>query len=214
MQGQVLRLGPIGMAAQAPGAGHLTRRQATPTGTGVDQLAMALAGPALGGQGYADLFARAGAAIDPSRCLQALQGLGIERFAGRLPLRRCVGQQAAAAELLQDQTVGAGRAARLVDVLDADQPSPAMGSRIQPTGQGGHQRARMQRAGGRGGEATDIGGLGGCEAGGSQRIKPSCCSSKAWRVLALCSCCSHQLSAKPGGWPLGALPCPLLLRQA
>jgi hypothetical protein len=58
--------------------------------------------------------------------------------------------QAALGQLLQDVLVGAGLAARWVDVFDAHQPGAAMGAGIQPAGQGGDQRARVQRAGGEG----------------------------------------------------------------
>ncbi|MFY8105205.1 MAG: hypothetical protein ACOVK6_13975 [Ramlibacter sp.] len=45
----------------------------------------------------------------------------------------------------------------MVHVLDPDHPGAAVGAGIQPAGQGGDERARMQQAGGRGGEAADVG---------------------------------------------------------
>ena len=51
-------------------------------------------------------------------------------------------------KLLQDEGIGAGHAAGCVHVFDAHQPLPALGARIQPTGQRRHQRSRVQRAGG------------------------------------------------------------------
>ncbi len=66
--------------------------------------------------------------------------------------------QPAGSQLVEDEGIGSGHAARGVDVLDAYQPSPAMGAGVQPARQGGDQRAEMQITARGRGEATDIGG--------------------------------------------------------
>jgi hypothetical protein len=51
---------------------------------------------------------------------------------GRLPQRRVVPVQTEALEGVQDGLRRTGLFARRVDVLNADQPASAVGSRIQP----------------------------------------------------------------------------------
>ncbi len=150
----------------------------------------------LGAQQAGDVGAGAGAAIGLTLGDEVLQRLGIARAALALPHRRRIGQQAAGGQLLQDELVGAGHAARAVDVFDAHQPGAAMRAGVQPGGQGRHQRAGVQRAGVRGREAAHVR----CSAG-VHSSRPSCRSSRARRVLGLASWCSHQVSAMPG-WAL------------
>lgn len=95
-----------------------------------------------------------------------------ERLAGlQQPLRRGVVGRAALAlarhRSIRVQTVGAqagelaldraGRAARPVHVLDAQQPLAAGMARVQPATEGGEQRAQVQRAAGRGRETAAVG---------------------------------------------------------
>ena len=82
--------------------------------------------------------------------------MGIEAMAGGLPLRRRIGDQLQCMELAQDLLVHALRAARRVNVFDADQPGALVGAGIQPGGERCYQRAGMQRAGGRGGKTAGI----------------------------------------------------------
>lgn len=74
----------------------------------------------------------------------------------RLMQHRRIAGHPAGGELLQDELVCARHAAWCVNVFDANQPLPTVGACIKPTGQRSNERARMQRARGRGGKSTDV----------------------------------------------------------
>ena len=73
--------------------------------------------------------------------------------------------------------VGAGHAARRVDVLDAHQPAPAVRARVEPARQRGDQRAGVQRPGGRRREAAAVGAR--LASVAISRSRPACRSSSA-----------------------------------
>jgi len=70
---------------------------------------------------------------------------------------RPVGGEAVAVERREDPALGARDRARLVDVLDPDEPATAGRSRVAAARQRGDQRSEVQRPGRRGGEASDDG---------------------------------------------------------
>ena len=62
---------------------------------------------------------------------------------------------AALASWLDARAHGGQWLVRIEDV-DVHQPLPAVGARVEPTRQRRHQRAGVQRPGGRGGKAADV----------------------------------------------------------
>ena len=86
---------------------------------------MACAVMALRRVGVFDVFARAGAGVGMALRNELVQCLLVKGAACGLPHRRCVGQQAAGGQLLQDDIGRARNAARCVHVFDAHQPAPA-----------------------------------------------------------------------------------------
>ena len=121
-----------------------------PAGAGVGCRSVALCRPTLCGQGGGNVFARADAGVDVPADLQLVQGRLVQMGSARLPLHGRVGVQVALGQLLQDELVCARRAARVIGVFDAHPPLPVVGFGVKPTGQGRHQRARVQGTGGRG----------------------------------------------------------------
>ena len=103
-----------------------------------------------------DLGAGAGAGIGVACGKQLIERALVGFTAPALVDHLAIGVQTAIGQLPQDGLVGAGLAPRCVHVFDAHQPLAAMGARIQPAGQRGHERAGVQRAGGRGREAADV----------------------------------------------------------
>ena len=125
-------------------------------GAGVDQFAVTLLALPLRRQHLGDFLARAGAGVGQSGSQQLVQRLLVQGISFRLQDGRCIGHQAVRVQLREDG-VGRLRAATgLVDILDAYQPAPLMGACVQPAGQCGDQRTRVQRAGGGGGETADV----------------------------------------------------------
>ena len=184
-----------GSDMQTPGAGLATVQAAVfrAAGAGVDQFTVAAAVVPRSSQRLRDLAPGAAAAVGQAGRVQTLQRLRIQRAPIGLAQRRRVRMQAAVGELTQDRVLGAGDAARAVDILDAHQLAPAMCARVQPRGQRRDHRAGMQPAGRRRRKAADIGQTG----ARAHRISPACCSSSARRVISLPSCSSHQPSARP-----------------
>ena len=58
--------------------------------------------------------------------------------------------------MLEYELICAGYTARCVHIFNAHQPLAAVCTSVQPTGEGSNERARMQRARGRGRESTDV----------------------------------------------------------
>ena len=85
---------------------------------------------------------------------------GVVCRARRLPHDRTVPREAIARERGRIARSAPAAAARLVDVLDAQQPFAAARARIAIARERGDQRAEMQRAGGRGREAAAVRGAG------------------------------------------------------
>ena len=104
-----------------------------------------------------NLFARTAAGVGPAFGHQVVQSRLVSIMARGLPEHGFIGHQAASGQLRQQSLVGTWHTARCVHVFHAHQPCAAVGPRIQPTGQCGHQRARMQQTRGRGGETTPVG---------------------------------------------------------
>lgn len=78
-----------------------------------------------------------------------------------LPDDGLVGVEAEAGKGGEDGMACDGMAARLVDILHADQPDATVRPGIEPTGEGCCEGAEMQRAGGRGREPAAVGGRSG-----------------------------------------------------
>ena len=173
-------------------------RQAAAAGARIDALGVPCR-RGLGCRGEREVAPAAAAGIGPAVVLEPGQRPLVERDPIRLSYRRRIGQQAAARQLAEDGLGRAGDVARPVQVLDAHQPAPALGPRIEPRGQRRDQRAGMEQAGGRGREAADV---------GRHRIRsptrPPWRSSRALRVVSLSSCSSHQRRASPSGGFLAA----------
>ena len=105
-----------------------------------------------------DLAAVAAAWVDVAG--KAVVGGLVQVLAAALPDDFAVGRHAQARQQVEDLLGGAGDAAAFVDVFDADQPRAPMGARVEIAGQRGHERAGVQRARGRRGEAADIAAFG------------------------------------------------------
>ena len=137
---------------RAPGG-----RAGRAAGAGVDELVVSRVLDALARQRGLDV-----ACASRRRGRQAVRAAARRARAGRaaprvrLPTRVSSGTQPTGCELREDELVGAGHAARRVDVLDAHQPAAAVRAGVEPAGQRGHQRAGVQRPGGRGREAPDV----------------------------------------------------------
>jgi len=160
---------------QSPGARDAPRRQAVAASARIHRLVMPLGRDAAREQRLADLLARARAGIDAAVGPQAIERTSIGVVPPALPDDRPVGVQAMVRERGEDRRRGARHLAGRVEVFDPQQPSSAMGSGVEKTGQRGDQRAAVQRAGRRWREAADVrvagkardGGRGG--AGGHRR---------------------------------------------
>ena len=144
---------------QPPGAGGLGARAAAlrAAKAGIGQGLAAHGSVASGGVPAGDVFACAGAGVGQARAFQLRERAGVERAPAGLPCRFFIRQQLAGGQLAQDGLPCAGNAARRVHIFNAHQPAALVRARVQPAGQGRHQRACMQQAGGRGGEAACVG---------------------------------------------------------
>ncbi len=80
-----------------------------------------------------------------------------------LEQHRFVGLESAGRELAQDLLAGPGHLARRVEVLDPDDPRAASRARVEPARERRDEGARVQRAGGRGGEPAPVGHRSGSE---------------------------------------------------
>ena len=99
-----------------------------------------------------DLPAGAGAGKRVSPGAQALERGGVTVPAGALADHRSVPVEPQTIELAQDRPVGAGHAARGVEIVHAHQPSASPGARLEEAGQRGDHGTEVQGAGGGGGE--------------------------------------------------------------
>lgn len=119
--------------------------QPVAAGAGVNQLAMAF--PCLPGCGQRprNVLARAGARVGQSAGDQSVQRILIQGASLRLVNRGLVWHQTALRQLFKDDAVCTWHAARAVYIFDAHQPLALMRPGVQPAGQGGYQRARVQR---------------------------------------------------------------------
>ncbi|KAG1247480.1 hypothetical protein G6F68_014182 [Rhizopus microsporus] len=104
-----------------------------------------------------DFAPGAAAAVEQAARGQRVEGGLVSGVALRLPHDVAVPVQAQRVQLRHDGVGGARDGAGGVHVFHAQQPTPAVGARIQPTGQGSHTRARWLRAGGAGGESAYVG---------------------------------------------------------
>ena len=163
--------------------------------SGVGRFCAPRSGVAAGGLRQGNVLAGAGAGVGQARHGQLLQRGLVERPALRLPLRRLVRVQPAGGQLLQDQLVGAGHAARRVHVFHAHQPAPAQRPRVQPTGQRRHQRTRVQRPGGRGGKAAN----------GHAMLRRSTGGVPAWRGASRVIAAAPRTGRRWPELPAGAL---------
>ncbi len=136
--------------AHPPGARAAPRRQAVAAGARV--AVRAVAGE--GGIGQFAPRARTGKGVAVG--LQALERGRVGLGTPALPDDVAVPFEAEASERGDDRVGRAGHRARRIDVLDAQQPVPAMAACLEATADGGDQRAEMQRSAGRGREAADV----------------------------------------------------------
>ena len=104
-------------------------------------------------RGIGDLAARAAAPIGMRA--QLLQRLAVERLAAALVEHFAVPAEAQRGQRAQDVVGRARLHARPVEILHAQEPAPAGGARVEPARQRRHQRAEVQRPGGRGREPAD-----------------------------------------------------------
>lgn len=109
------------------------------------------------GQRAGDELPVAAAGIGLARGDELVERLLIQRAAPRLVRRRLVREQPTGSELFKKGLVGASNAARRVDIFNADEPTASVRTGIEPAGQRGNQRARMQRTGRRGRKSASIG---------------------------------------------------------
>ena len=108
--------------------------QAAAAGAGVDPLAVAFVhrrGTQCGLCGV-DVAPCAATGVGQAMRQQILQCVGVARVPPGLPYRLVVGHQAQGVQLGQDEAIRIGLAAQRVDVLDANQPLPAVRSGVQP----------------------------------------------------------------------------------
>src|SRR5690606_35631916 len=87
---------------------------------------------------------------------QPFEGLLVRRMATALPDDGTVRDEAQAGERREDVLGRAGDVARTIEVLDPQQPAACVRAGVEPARHRGDQGARMERAGGRGREATDV----------------------------------------------------------
>jgi hypothetical protein len=105
-----------------------------------------------------DLAAVAAARVDVAG--EAVVCRLVQMLAAALPHDLAVGIHAQPVQQVEDLPGGAGHAAALVDVFDADQPGAAVGARIEIAGHRRDQRPGVQRARGRWSEAADVAAVG------------------------------------------------------
>ena len=92
-----------------------------------------------------DVLARTRARVGAALRDQLIQRLLVKAATRRLPQRLFIGHESAVVQLPQDRLGRAGHAARSVDVLDSNDPSPSMRACIEPARQRRDERARVQR---------------------------------------------------------------------
>lgn len=133
-------------ACNAPG------RQAVAAGAGVAPRTVA------GERRIRHLAPRTGAGKGVAGRFQLLQRGAVGIVAAALPDDLAIPFEAEARQRGDDAFGRAGHGARRIDVLDPQQPAPAVAARFQIAARRCDQRAEMQRAAGRGREAADMGG--------------------------------------------------------
>lgn len=131
-----------GRNEKAPGAGLAARGDAGAAGAGI--------------RGVADLLAGAGAGVGEAVAGEAVEGVSVEVFATALIDDLFVGGEAVAIEGAEDGGGPLGAAARLVNVLNADEPGAAVGTGVEPGGYCGDERAHVERPGGGGRETASV----------------------------------------------------------
>ena len=144
----------LGGDSHARGAGCSSAGQAVAAGAGIDDFAFA------DNRGVGDLLARAGTGKQNAARLQHLQRAQVRGVAPALAHDGALPLEAEPLEREQNRVNRARHRARPVQVLHAYQPLAVPGARLAIAGKGGDQRAEMQRAGGRGGEAAAVDGHG------------------------------------------------------
>ncbi|MNS33496.1 hypothetical protein D3C72_656110 [compost metagenome] len=109
------------------------------------------------------LFARAGAGVGQALIEQAIEHLGVGIVPLALANQVAIPLEAIAFQCLENGRLGAGFLAGWIKVFHAHQPASAHRARVKVGGQCGDQRAEVQMAARGGGEAPDVGGVGGHE---------------------------------------------------
>jgi len=148
--GAILEADRFTGGSNAQGTGQLARGQAVAAAAGIDLRAVG----AKPQRRIGDLAAGAAAPVGLSG--KAVERGLVVRRAAALVLDRAIPGEAEPVQRAQD-CVGSPRLhARRVQVLDAHQPAAARRARVEPARERRHQRAEMQRTGGRGREPADV----------------------------------------------------------
>ncbi|MNK85721.1 hypothetical protein D3C87_1056090 [compost metagenome] len=138
-------------------------RYAQADGRVVSAMASIAAEPRINPVILLQLFARAGAGVGQALIEQAIEHLGVGIVPLALANQVAIPLEAIAFQCLENGRLGAGFLAGWIKVFHAHQPASAHRARVKVGGQCGDQRAEVQMAARGGGEAPDVGGVGGHE---------------------------------------------------
>ena len=107
-------------------------------------------------QRLCDLAARTGTGVCQALRHQCIQGLLVQGAALRLNHHFAISHQAMLLQLPQNGGMRLRAAPCGIHIFNTHQPCAAMGAGIEPTGQRRHERACMQRPGGRRRKAAHV----------------------------------------------------------